>query len=165
MRGLWIVPVAAILVTPSAVCADGGTVQLSERSDGRLVTVFTRPAPCRAGPVDVSVLLQDAAGRPVTEANVIVRATPTGKSGPAVVAAAGIGGGTNQLLYEAVFDVPAPGTWQIDLTVDGRPGPAFDLEVLEPLPPWEEFAGWVGWPTGAVVLFAAHQALARRRST
>ena len=44
-----------------AARGDGGTVRLSRCEGGYRITVFTAPTPFRAGPVDISVLVQDAA--------------------------------------------------------------------------------------------------------
>src|SRR5262249_156491 len=64
-----------ITVSPGHARADGGTVRLSQRAGGYQVTVFTEPTPLRAGPVDVSVLVQDAAtGQALPGAQVTVRA-------------------------------------------------------------------------------------------
>jgi len=49
------------LASPAMVRADGGAVRLSERQGGYQITAFTSPTPFRAGPVDISVLVQDAA--------------------------------------------------------------------------------------------------------
>jgi len=43
--------------------ADGGTLRLWERAGNYKVAVFTDPTPLRAGPVDVSVFVQDASNR------------------------------------------------------------------------------------------------------
>ncbi len=56
LAAAWIVLGAAT----SVAWADGGAVRFLERRGDRLVTVFTSPTPLRAGPVDVSVLLQRA---------------------------------------------------------------------------------------------------------
>ena len=40
--------------------ADGGSMRLSGKKGGYQITVFTAPTPFRAGPVDISVLVQDA---------------------------------------------------------------------------------------------------------
>ncbi len=46
----------------SAVFGDGGAVRFSGQQGDWRITVFTSPTPLRAGPVDVSVLVQDAGG-------------------------------------------------------------------------------------------------------
>ncbi len=165
MRHLWAI---FVWLGPGIafVLADGGTVQLSQRQGAYQVTVFTQPTPCRAGPLDVSVLLQDAVtGRPISDAQVTVTAIANGTP---ITARATAGTATNKLLYEAILDLPAPGRWRFEVAIDGRQGAssvAFELEALDPLPAWWTFAGWIGWPALAVALFAVHQLLARRRTT
>ena len=44
-----------------AAWGDGGTVRLSRCEGDYRISVFTAPTPFRAGPVDISVLVQDAA--------------------------------------------------------------------------------------------------------
>src|SRR5262245_4227648 len=68
-----------ILHPSSSARADGGAVRLRERVGAYQLTVFTSPTPLRAGPVDVSVLVQDAATEEyVPDARVIVRLTAGG---------------------------------------------------------------------------------------
>jgi hypothetical protein len=46
--------------------ADGGRVVVVERQGDYRISVFTSPEPLRAGPIDISVLLQDAeTGQPI----------------------------------------------------------------------------------------------------
>src|SRR5438093_1281433 len=82
----------------SSLRADGGTVRLSQRQGVYQITVFTAPNPFRSGPVDVSVLVQDAGtGQPVPEVRVTVRAAPRGRSGEALVSPATSEAATNKL--------------------------------------------------------------------
>lgn len=154
-----------LVVSPSLLCADGGTVRISERAGDYQVTVFTSPTPFRAGPVDVSVLLQDAAsGSAVTEAQVTVRLTrrTTGRvlEVPATTEAA-----TNKLLRAAVFDLPKPGWWDVDVLIEGPSGPAavrFGVEASEPIPRWLTLWPWFSWPILVVAVFGIHRMLVRR---
>ncbi len=160
-------------------CGDGGTMRMSVKSGGYLITVFTAPAPFRAGPVDISVLVQDAlTGELVPQTRVTVRLTkpplsispqPPGEierevalEYPATREAA-----TNKLLHAAQFELPEPGRWQWEVQVEGVHGLAViggELEAAPPLPRWRELWPWIGWPVLAIALFAIHQVLARRRS-
>src|SRR5262249_4892869 len=151
----------------AALRAVGGTVRLSERQGPYQVTVFTQPTPCRAGPVDISLLLQDAAtGEVVPDARITVTMTPTSGTARPLMAAAVFGTATNKLLYEAAFSVPEPDLWRVEFSIDGRQGAgtmAFELEVLEPL----SFGAsssllWQGWLLVIVALFVVHQVLVRR---
>lgn len=154
-----------LLVNPPRLHADGGAVRLSETAGAYQVTVFTSPTPFRAGPVDVSVLLQDAeSGRAVTEAQVTVRLTRRGTGSvlefPATTEAA-----TNKLLRAAVFDLPKPGWWDVDVLIEAPSGPAavrFGIEASEPIPRWLALWPWFSWPALVVALFGIHQMLVRR---
>src|SRR5437016_2241901 len=69
-------PCHVVTLSPSHARADGGTVRLSERQGNYRLTVLTAPTPLRAGPVDVSVLIQDiATGEPASNVQVMIKAT------------------------------------------------------------------------------------------
>ena len=63
-----------LVLSPCLARADGGTLCLLERANGYQVAVFTSPTPLRAGPVDISVLVQDTSTREqVPGARVVIR--------------------------------------------------------------------------------------------
>jgi hypothetical protein len=142
-------------------------VRLSQRQGDYRITVFTAPTPFRAGPVDVSVLVQDArTGRPVPDARVTVRAALRGRPGEATVHPATSEAATNKLFRAAVFEMPEPGWWEVEVAVEGERGPArvrFEVEAAEAAPPWLALWPWLGWPALAVVLFGVHQLLVWRK--
>jgi hypothetical protein len=139
--------------------------RLSEKRDGFLITVFTAPAPFRAGPVDISVLVQDAlTGEPAPETRVTVRMTKPGQ--PALEYPATREAATNKLLHAAQFELPEPGRWQLEIRIEGLRRLAVigaELEAAPPLPRWRELWLWIGWPVLAIGLFSIHQVLVRRR--
>jgi len=153
--GIWCAP----------ACADGGSVRLSERKRGYRVTVFTAPSPFRAGPVDISVLVQDAVtGQPLPQARVTVRMTRIGQ--PTLEYAATQEVATNKLLHAAQFDLPAPGWWELEVRVEGSRGSAVlacEVEAAERLPRWHSLWPWIAWPALAIALFCTHELLARRK--
>src|SRR5262249_30028148 len=113
-----------LLVPASRLRADGGAVRLREQAGAYQITVFTAPTPFRAGPVDVSVLVLDAAtGEHVPEVRVSVRLTRRGTGDvleyPATAAAA-----TNKLFHAAVFELLESGWWDVEVAVEGPRGPA-----------------------------------------
>jgi hypothetical protein len=122
----------------------------------------------RAGPVDISVLIQDAATRePVSGVRVEVKAQRRGSPEEVIQHPATAEAATNKLYYAALFDLPGPGWYDLEVSVDGALGQAevpFELEAAEAPPSWLALAPWVGWPALAVVLFGVHQALVRWRS-
>jgi hypothetical protein len=142
--------VSCLLLAPSSLLqADGGAVRLRERAGDYQIAVFTSPTPFRAGPVDVSVLVQDAAsGECEPEARVTVRLT---------------GAGAGQA---AVFQLPESGWWEVEVAVDGSHGPArvrFEVEAGERPPRWLDLWPWFAWPALAVALFGIHQVLVWRK--
>ena len=136
---------------------------MHEQAGAYQVTVFTSPTPLRAGSVDVSVLVQDAATEEcVPDARVTLRlmARGTGRvlEYPATTEAA-----TNKLLRAAEFQLPEPGSWDVAVAVEGPHGPAlvqFEVQADEPLPRWLDLWPWFGWPALAVALFGIHRVLA-----
>ncbi len=143
--------------------ADGGALRLAGKEGRYQITVFTEPTPFRAGPVDVSVLVQDAStGDLVKQVRVIVRMSKAGRpplENPATTEVA-----TNKLFRAAQFELPEPGRWELRVEVEGLLGRAViasEIEAAEPLPRWREMWPWIGWPALAIVLFSIHQMLAR----
>ena len=90
---------------------------------GYQITVFTAPTPFRAGPVDISALVQDAStGDPLTQVRVTVRMTKPG--GPALEYPATTEAATNKLFHAAQFELPEPGRWDMQVQVEGLHGAA-----------------------------------------
>ncbi len=159
----------AVLLQPRGVLlADGGAVRLSERRGDYRISVFTSPTPLRAGPVDISVFVQNAAtGQPIPEARITLRAVPRDHSEAAIEERATMEAATNKLFQAAVFDLPEPGWWDVAITVEGlreRIEVQFDMEAGEPLPRFWEMTPWIIWPAAAVLLFCVHQWLVRRKA-
>jgi hypothetical protein len=131
-------------------------------------TVFTTPTPLRAGAVDISVLVQDAATEePLSGVQVTIEAEWRGSPGAAISHSATKEAATNKLYYAAVFDLPEPGRYSVEVSIDGTLGAAqvrFEMEAAEPMPPWLTVWPWVGWPILAILLFGIHQFLVRWKS-
>src|SRR5438094_6267524 len=103
-------------LVPGQARGDGGTVRLSQQTGGYRITVFTEPTPLRAGPVDVSVLVQDAAtGQALPDVQVTVWVAPVGRAGAAVGYPATSEAATNKLLRVALFDFPEAGPWELEV--------------------------------------------------
>jgi hypothetical protein len=145
--------------------ADGGSPRLSATKGAYRLTVFTAPTPLRAGPVDISVLVQDRfTGSIVPGARVTIGVSKRGQ--PTVEHEATRAAATNKLFHAAQFDLPAAGRWELQVRIDGSEetvvigGP---LEAAGPLPRWPQTWPWVAWPAVPIVLFVVHQVLVRRR--
>jgi hypothetical protein len=161
-------PCHLVTLSPCQARADGGTIRLSEEKGGYRITVFTTPTPLRAGLVDISVLVQDAAtGEPASEVQVTIKAEWRGSPGVALHHRATTEAATNKLYYAATFDLQEPGWYALEVSIDGGLGEAqvrCEVEAAEPLPSWLAMSPWVGWPMLAILLFCIHQLLVRRRS-
>jgi hypothetical protein len=147
--------------------ADGGTLRLRERVGSYNIAVFMSPAPLCAGPVDFSVLVQDAAtGECLPDLPVTIRLAVPG-SGKTLEYPATKEAATNKLFRAAVFELPVAGKWDVHVDVDAPPGTAgveFRIEAAEPPPRWLELWPWYTWPVVAIAIFGVHQTLARRRA-
>jgi hypothetical protein len=139
-----------------------------ERKGPYQIAVFTAPTPLSAGPVDVSVLVQNAdTQEPISEVEIAIKAMHRGKHGATISHPATIEAATNKLFHAAVFDLPEAGLWKLEVSIMGPLGAtqaSVDLEVAEAPPPYLAMWPWVSWPVLPILLFSAHQFLIRRRS-
>jgi hypothetical protein len=162
-----LLPVLVLCLLPSPAAADGGAIRLSEQTGNYRITVFTTPTPLRAGPVDVSVFVQDAAtGEPASGVQVTIQAQRCGFPSDAVVHSATTEAATNKLYKASTIDFPEPGSYSLKVYIDGDLGEAqvaFELQVAEPSPKWLAMWPWVAWPILAIMLFSIHQLLVRRK--
>ncbi len=151
--------------------ADGGQVRASEQFGEYQLTVFTAPNPLRAGPVDVSVLLQHASsGTPASEATVTVELTPVDQSLPPIRATATTAAATNKLLRSTLVELPAAGTWNVRVACQPANNTQplavnFAMEAAPPLPAWLSVWPWFSWPVVVVILFVVHRMLVFRRQS
>jgi hypothetical protein len=114
------------------------------------------------------VFVQDAdTGEPAAGVRIMVQAASHGRPNEAICHAATTELATNKLFQSAIFELPESGWWDIEATVEGERGSArvrFETEVADRPPSWQALAPWVGWPALAVLLFAVHQSLVRRKA-
>jgi hypothetical protein len=152
---------------PSLAMADGGTIRLSEQKGDYQITIFTAPTPLRAGPVDVSVLIQNAATKqPLSDVQINIQATHRGHHSVVIRHPATIEAATNKLFRAATFELNEPGWWEIEASIDvpfGETQARFDIEAAEPLPPYLAMWACISWPALPILLFAAHQFLFKRK--
>jgi hypothetical protein len=146
--------------------ADGGTLQLAESVGPYRLAIFTAPTVLRAGPMDVSVLVQDGkSGALIPDAVVEMSLRAEDGVGTPLRILATHEAASNKLFQAALFDVPRAGRWHAEITVDGPEGRAqteFDFEVGPAPPTWLEMSLWIGWPVVPLGLFIVHQVLVRR---
>jgi hypothetical protein len=116
-RALLLLSLVAVALFAQAypALADGGVVQIQRSSGPFVITLFTAPAPLRAGPTDISIMVQDSNNHPVLDAKVTVRLY--GEGGKAIKAEAGREKSKNKLLYAALVNLREAGRWEIEVTV------------------------------------------------
>ena len=162
-----LLPVTVLFVLPALAMADGGTFRLSERQGNYRITVFTAPTPLRAGPVDVSVLIQDAStGEPAPDVQVVIKLARRGSPALATHHPAMTEAAINKLYHAATFDLPEPGWYVLEVFVAGARGEEgvhIELEAADPLPACLALWPWVAWPIFVILLFGIHQVLVRRQ--
>src|SRR5262245_46110821 len=129
--------IVCVLASSTVARADGGTPRLLETHGGYRVAVFTSPTPLRAGPIDVSVLVQDAtSGAILPLVDVTVQLRPRAAEAWTITHPATAEAATNKLFRSAVFELPSAGTWEVEVTVDGPSGSErFDLDLDAAEPP------------------------------
>jgi hypothetical protein len=162
-RGLLLL--LALLALDSWAQADGGSVELHQVVGPFVVTVFTAPVPLRAGPVDISVLVQDrASGQPVLDGDVSVRLQ--GEGGMTLVEPATRAMAQNKLLYSALLTLPEAGKWELEVTIkQGKEAVSVPGHMSAALPRPFLLAYWrsLSVPPFAIAIFALNQWLKRRR--
>ena len=159
-----LLPVAMILAQATAL-ADGGAVQLRKEAGPFMITVFTSPAPLSAGPVDISLLLQNRNGlEPVLDATVSlilrdasgaeIRARPTREQAQ------------NKLLYAAPVTLAESGNWQLGVTIlrnGERTGVTGTIDVAPAPKMAASYWSYIAFPPLMIVAFVARERLIRRR--
>ncbi len=146
--------------------ANGGTVQWRKQAGSLLITVFTTPAPLSAGPVVISLLVQNRNGlEPVLDANVSlllradtstaeIRAQPTREQAQ------------SELLYVAPVTLAESGKWQLAVTIvrNGERTDATGTIGVAPTPAMvASYWGYITFPPLMIVAFVGHGLLFRRR--
>ncbi len=144
-------------------------LRLSEKKGNYRISAFTAPNPFRAGPVEISVLVQDAA-----TGDRIARRESRSPHCPrrAALRRATIPGDhaatrRTSSSTRPTFDLRGPGWWTVAIDVDGPQGAARDelrVEAADRLPRWLSMWPWFSWPFLSVLLFALHQAFAVSRT-
>src|SRR5437868_14526508 len=109
-----------LAIMPAIVLADAGAVRVSQRYGNRQITVFTDPTPLRAGPVDVSILVQDTTtGGAILDDAITINVAPLGRSSTATHHRATNAAANNKLFQAAQFDLPRAGQWEFTVDVQG----------------------------------------------
>ena len=161
--------VAVLLMLGVDARADGGAVRWRGSAGVFTVTIFTPPDPIAAGPIDLSVLVQNRAnGAPILDGLVKLRLTAeteVGDGKPMLDATATHDAATNKLLYATWIDV-GPGKWALDVNVQrGDESSRIDVP-LSVVPAGLRLGGYwphLLFPPLAIVVFVFHQCLVEPR--
>jgi hypothetical protein len=169
--------VFCLLLFPGLLLADGGAILGRQTINGLGLTIFASPQPLRAGPVDVSVLVQDGK-KAVLDAAVEIAWSPSSSSSPAWMPPccsmdqntdkipATRAHSQNKLIYSAIVPVKASGASELIVrvkTADREALLSTDIMVGPPSPPALAYWPWLIFPPFAIAGFALHQRLSRRR--
>jgi hypothetical protein len=154
-----------MILAQTTVFADGGAVQLRKEAGPFVITVFTAPAPLSAGPVDISLLLQNRNGlEPVLDASVsLILRDP---SGTGIRAQPNRDQAQNKLLYAAPVTFAEPGTWQLDITIlrnGERTGATGTIDVAPAPEMAASYWSYIAFPPLMIAAFGVRERLIRRR--
>jgi hypothetical protein len=160
MRALRCACALAILATP--LFADGGEVLSRQESGPFVITVFAAPVPLRAGPLDLSVLVQTRnALEPVLNGEVSIRLDGASE----IQVTASRSKAQNKLLYAAALEIPQPGEWKYTVSVQSVVGNAAisgGFQAGQLPPPLASYGFYLAIPLVLIAIFVLHQWLSRR---
>jgi hypothetical protein len=178
--GHWSLVIGCLLASALCARADGGAVLAQEKAGPWLVTLFGSPAPLRAGPADLSVMVQDAStGAPVLAQRVSLKVQAAASPGSEAwvppccsmkknvgVVEATHAAAQNKLLYAANLILPSSGAHDVIVRIGGD-SPTSELltvpvKVEPPAPPLSHYWAWLAAPPLLVVVFGLNQRLRRR---
>jgi len=167
-----------LLLTIAACLADGGVVIGRQTINGLDLTVFASPVPLRAGPVDVSVLVQDVKnGKALLDATVNVSWSAVGSSSadwlpPCCSMTTNLdkipatrGHSQNKLLYSAIVPIRSSGASELVIRASSGGREALlscDIVSAPPRAPALAYWPFLVLPPFAIAGFALHQKLSRR---
>ena len=149
--------------------ADGGVIQIRKEAGPFRITLFSTPAPLRAGPADLSVLVESAkSGETLLDAKVVLLLQPLrgADASKRLELEATRAQATNKLLYAALPDLSEQGEWSVRIDVQEGSRHASAAGTIEVLPPPPALLA--DWPYFAAVplligLFILNQYLRRRQ--
>jgi hypothetical protein len=171
---------ACLAMAASPAWADGGAIIAKETVNGLNLTVFASPFPLRAGPADISVLVQDDKGAALLDATVGLGWTSDSPEAstdwlPPCCSMTTMLGQTpalrthsqNKLLYGAILPIRSAGPSEITVKVyrDGKESSlTIPVTVSPPRAPLLAYWPLVAFPPVAIGLFGIHQRLTRKKT-
>jgi hypothetical protein len=144
--------------------ADGGAVQFGKSAGPFVITVFTTPTPLRAGPVDISLMIQSRENQqPVLDCQTLVQLHKEGAM--SISAEATHETAHNKLFYGAQVKIPEPGPWELDVAIkqgDVSIDVAGEIIIASAKPVFLVYWRSLALPPLIISLFAMNQWLKRR---
>lgn len=171
---------AIFLLSTAVLWADGGVVLTRQKVDGLDITVFASPVPLRAGPADLSVLVQESGkSAPALDADVEIAWSAEPGAFPAWMPpccsmekgdkfSATLGHSQNKTLYSAIVPIKSAGPSRILIRVqkgDQVVSVPCEIEAAPPQPPMLAYWPFLAFPPVGVFAFVLHQRLSRRRGS
>lgn len=123
---------------PAVRAHGGGTPQLENAAAGPyVVSVWATPDPPHVGAYHLTISVAEPddagnAGEPILGADVTLRLAPQTTATQPLATLASNEAADNKLFYEADVELPAPGVWAVQVTVDGPDGrgeASFEIDV------------------------------------
>jgi hypothetical protein len=155
-----------MILAQATALADGGTVQLRKEAGAFVITVFTSPAPLSAGPVDISLLLQNRNGlEPVLDASVSMRLREDASS-TEVQARPTREQAQNKLLYAAPVTLAESGRWQLAVTIlrnGERTDATGTIDVASAPEMAASYWSYLAFPPLMIAAFVVRERLIRRK--
>jgi hypothetical protein len=152
-----------LLALSSQISADGGLIAIHQLAGPFEVTVFTSGF-LRAGPADISVLVQDrTTSQPVLDGEVFIELQRDGRIDLSERATRG--SAQNKLLYSALMVLPEAGGWELEVTVRRGEETASvrkAVVVEEPAPFLLAYWRSLSVPPIVIAVFVLNQWLKRR---
>jgi hypothetical protein len=158
--------VLAGMLAQATAFADGGLVLLRKEAGAFVITVFTSPDPRSAGPVDISLLVQNRNGlEPVLDADVSVLLR-TDASGAEIQVQPTREQAQNKLLYAAAVTLAESGKWRLSVTIlrnGERTDTTGTIDVARPREMAASYWSYIAFPPLVIMAFVVRERLIRRR--
>jgi len=156
--------VVACVLSVTGAQADGGAAQFTKSAGPFVITVFTTPSPLRAGPVDISLMIQNRENQqPVLDCLAQVQVSKDGAT--SIGSEATHQAAQNKLLYAAQVKIPESGLWELEAAIkcgDDSANVNGSLSVAPSSPVLLVYWRSLALPPVFISLFALNQWLKRR---
>jgi len=158
--------VIACMARATETKADGGALQFTRSAAPFVIAVFTTPSPLRAGPVDISLMIQSSENQqPVLDCVAHVQLRKEGARSIGSEATHRVA--QNKLFYAAPMNVTQSGVWELEVAISQGNNSASVTGSITVAPSNPVLLGYwrsLAVPPVFISLFALNQWLKRRRT-